>query len=63
MVRVQRLGIWFGQLGPVHGSVEGDGGSRVFRRGVGRFFTNGWTKEGRGRHKEQNAVTEEKMCV
>lgn len=38
VVRGQQLGMWFGQLGPIDGTEEGDDGARVFRRGFGRFF-------------------------
>lgn len=37
MVRSQPLEIWFGQLGPISG-LEGDDGTRVFRRNFGRFL-------------------------
>ena len=64
MVRSQQLEIWFGQLGLTDGSEEVGDGTRVFRRGFGKFFKSG-LKQGK---KEMENTTEskiplQKMCV
>lgn len=60
--RSQQLGIWFGQLGPIDGSEEGEGEARAFSRRFDRFFKSR-LKQGkmrrRGYHKEQNTITED----
>lgn len=62
MGRSQQLGIWFGQLGPIDGSEEGEGEARAFSRRFGRFFKSrlkqGKTRGG-GYHEEQNTITED----
>lgn len=57
MVRGQHLGSWFGPLGSVNGSEEGDGGSRVFGGGAGSFFTSGSMQE----DKRRAGATKSKM--
>lgn len=63
MGRSQQLGIWFGHLGPIDGSEEGDGEARVFRWSFGRFFKSrlkqGAQKRGRDYREEQKTITKD----